>query len=266
MDTSPRLVARFSAVASLCLCVACEATLDPRSFDQLAYGMGHAHVEQALAAEVRDRLYVFPGAVGGATWVVDAYRSAHPHPDYLVAYRDGQLTSVLTEYDLPRGVHSIGLKMGADLVAATIDRFEARRHPLAWAQLRPIDSEHLSSEASPAVVVMFLVVACPPVTAGVLLLPVMWVTLPLIEGDVRALRADLSARACSLAPRSTYEEVIAALGEPQVRDMLEGQPDCEVWDYSVADRMAVDFSCRLGFIGGRLRWVQARLPAPWRAP
>jgi len=266
METTRSLVGKGFAVASLALLGACEATLDPRRFDSLSYGMGHAAVEQALAAEVDRRLYVLPDAPGAPGWVVDAYRSDHPHPGYLVAYRDGELASVLTQYDLPKGVSYLGTTMGPDRIKATIERFASKRHPLQWAELEPIDRQHLSSEASPTTVMLFWIAACPPVAVSLLVLPAVWLTMPMVEGDVHALRVALSSKACALPPRATCDEVLKALGEPQQRHKLDGQPECELWDYSVADQMVKDFSCRLGFVAGQLRWVQARRPGPWHKP
>ena len=105
-----------------------------------------------------------------------------------------------------------------------------------------------------------MLIAFPPALVGLALTPVVWLTLPLFEGDVHELRMQLSAKALSLPVGCTRAQALAALGDPAHLAPVDGEPDVEVWDYWVEDNLTSSFSCRLGFVKDRLRWVQANRP------
>ena len=70
----------------------------------------------------------------------------------------------------------------------------------------------------------------------------------------------MGAKALSLPVGCTRAQALAALGEPTGRLQVEAAPDVELWNYWVEDNLTSSFSCRLGFVGDRLGWVQASRP------
>ncbi|MFN3243907.1 MAG: hypothetical protein ACE37K_20545 [Planctomycetota bacterium] len=256
----PTNAVRAAACVALLWSTSCTAMLDPHRFEQVRYGMAHDEVEQVLEVAVRDRLRVLPEQPGDPEWLLDGYWSEHPHPVYVVAYRDGELASVLHQGDLPDDLRFVGAPMGHQRITRLVATFAATRHPLAWAELEPIDATARRDGLDPTTHTVLLLVVFPPALVGLAMLPVVWLTMPLFEGDVSELRMQLSARALSLPAGCTRERAAATLGEPRERRPVDGEPDVELWDYWVEDNLSSDFSCRLGFVGDRLRWVQASRP------
>lgn len=258
---SPQGIAvRAAACVALLSSVSCTAMLEPERLEKAAYGMPHDQVERVLDVAVQDRLRVLPAEPGGPEWVIDGYWSEHPHPHYAMAYREGVLVSVLLQNDIPEDARYLGGPIGPEEIASLVAAFEAERHPLTWAELEPIDTAAHRKELHPTTYTVMMLIAFPPALVGVALVPVIWLTLPLCEGDVHAMRRRLSAKALSLPVGCTREQALAVLGEPGGRQQPEGAPTVELWSYWVEDRMTSSFSCRLGFVGDRLGWVQASQP------
>jgi len=254
------IVARAVVCTALFSFASCTAVLDPRRFEQVEYGMPHAEVEQALEVAVRDRLRVLPAHPGDSEWVVDCYWSEHPHPHYVVAYRDGELASVLHQTDLPEDVRYVGAPLGAEAMRAVVEQLAQERHPLQWQQLQPIDRAAYRSDMNPTAYTLLMVMVFPPALVGLAISPLVLLTMPLVEGDVHELRKQRSAQALSLPAGCSRNQALARMGEPKERRLVDGEPDVELWDYWVADNLTSDFSCRLGFVADRLRWVQANRP------
>ena len=256
--TVPRsvLLALFALTA-----VACQSGLDPRRFDRVDYGDSAADVRAALGADVSGRLKILAESGDGGAVVLDSYMSTHPHPDYYVAYRGGELCCVLLANELGRRSHWLGSVQTVEGLAAVERRLLAARLPLSWERLEPLDAEHRTQTASPEVVMLTWMVIWPPVACSVAILPVVWVAHECLMPDIDGARNALTAQALALPWGADKEVVEDALGPPSSASRSEEEPGTELWSYSVRAAGVQDFACRLGFVDGRLTWVYANRPA-----
>ena len=250
------LLALFALVAA-----ACQSGLDPRRFDRVAYGGSAADVRAALGADVSGRLKILADSGDGSALVLDRYMSTHPHPDYYVAYRDGELCCVLLANDLGRRNQWLGSVQTVKGLAAIERRLLGARLPLSWEQLGPLDAEHRTQTASPEVVMLTWMVIWPPVAGSLAILPVVWVAHECLMPDIDGIRNALTAKALALPWGARKEAVEDALGTPSDSSRSEEEPGTELWSYSVRAGGVQDFACRLGFVDGRLKWVYANRPA-----
>ena len=250
------LLALFALMAA-----ACQSGLDPRRFDRVDYGDSAADVRAALGADVSGRLKIFAESGDGGAVVLDSYMSTHPHPDYYVAYRGGELCCVLLANELGRRNQWLGSVQSAKGVAAIQRRLLAERLPLSWEQLELLDAEHRKQTASPEVVMLTWIVIWPPVACSFAFLPVVWVAHECLMPDIDGIRNALTAKALALPCGASTKVVEEALGPPGDSSRSEGEPDTELWSYSVRAGGVQDFACRLGFVNGRLKWVYANRPA-----
>ena len=250
------LLALFALMAA-----ACQSGLNPRRFDRVEYGDSAADVRAALGADVSGRLKILAGSGGADAVVLDSYMSEHPHPDYYVAYRDGQLCSVLLANELGRQNQWLGSVQSTGGLAAIQERLLAARLPLSWEQLEPIDAADRKQTASPEAVMLTWIVIWPPVACSVAMLPVVWVAHECLMPDIDGIRNALTATALALPYGASTEVVEGALGPPSESSRVEGEPGTELWSYTVRAGAVQDFACRLGFVDGCLKWVYANRPA-----
>ncbi|MEM8713643.1 MAG: hypothetical protein AAGG01_22095 [Planctomycetota bacterium] len=127
----------------------CAVEPHPRAFEELAYGMPMEEAIVRLDAAVEPHLRVFGEA--DSRWDVLVAKLRHPHPQYMLAFENGQLAAV----ELAESPHSEGTTpqtQSGPASYADVDAWEesvrAARLPLEWQQLKLLEEPLLAQGSS----------------------------------------------------------------------------------------------------------------------
>ncbi|MCR9245228.1 MAG: hypothetical protein NXI31_09365 [bacterium] len=256
LERSCAALPRTMLVVSLLLLTACQAALDPRRLERLELGMTRAEVAPKLELESAPDLRWFPPA--GGDWLFERYYSEHPHPPYCLGYRDGKLVGVLTNGRMPEGFGWGGSRRGytAAELADLGEAFVGNSVPLRWRELEPIDAKECRKGPSDTTVTALTILFMPPTWVGFVLLPISYPIYVAVTADAQEQRVAMLEALHALPPRADRSTVEAALGPPTARawHVLDGRID--VWAYDQFKGQDAMGGSRLGFLDGRLLWIE----------
>ena len=214
---------------------------DPRRFSELEYGVTRAEAEEVLPDRSASSWRTWSAT--GRVLELTELSCRHPHPDYVLGWRDGQLVAlqVLQAWrrDLPEDWPT------AHAIEGQLLLMEAERLPLDWAGLKPFDARYRKNPDESPWAFLALSIVYPWVLPGTL------VVLP-IFGVVKGIQA-LADRSDpdvlrELPEGTAMDAVLERHGEPDARRRLG--PGQESWRYEHALS-----TTGLGFEDGRLRWI-----------
>jgi hypothetical protein len=207
-----------SALATTLLTLSgCNVGLDPRHFEKVDYGADRARLESVLETEGVARMRFFlPGPEGRPVeyvWLV--MQSLYPHPDYAALLEDGRFAAL--EPVAPRQYPDFSPAMPAWNAAelrARVATSVAQRPSLRWQDLEASDSALPKQGPHPtAAAIEQLILGLP----ALVLLPIAWPLQQWLIGDADERREHVVGELLTIAPASTYEEVVARIGEPTRR-------------------------------------------------